>query len=336
MGVLKYILNNLLLFELNTSQEESIIKIWKVSIKRSRVSLVEQEFHNMNDLDKWKHYPAFLLITGEQVVTKKLKKTDTSVQKITENPDLLWSLYSYADSEELAISFLRKELTGMLVESLEKSNIYIFDKWISKEENPDKEQMIMDFYKKQFKLSDATKNPIQTNLLSQVIYYRIRLPLLLFFFIVLLGNFLLNGRIRQEYEIIQSELYLNQQKDRLLQNDQKKQGRIQSQYEAIPERSFALIADRIASYIPPHLILNSLQLSPLEGMGKNLVSRNKEYKFNNNSISIKGETEIPGEVSLLTQYLDKDLLFSSVKIHSLTKEKDSFVFTFELNVELKP
>lgn len=334
--MLKYITNNLLLFELRTSQDESSIRVWKVLTKRNGVSLVGQLFHNMDNMDKWKHCPAILLVTGEQIVEKKLKNTDASIQKITENPELLWNLYSHVNSEEQTISFLRKELTKELAESLEKNNIYIFETWICKDENPDKERMVSDFYKKQFKLSDVSKNPIQANLLSQVIYYKIRLPLLLLFFIILLGNFLLNTRIRQEYEVVQSELYLNQRKNKQQQDNQKKQGRIQSQYQSIPNRSLALIADRIASYIPPHIVLNSLILSPLEGMEKNFVSRNKELKFKHNFISIKGETEIPGGVSLLTQYIDSDHLFSRVKIHSLAREKDSFLFTFELNVELKP
>lgn len=336
MGALRYILNNLLLFELCTGRDENSISIWKVSAKRNGVSLTKQTFHNLNNMDKWKHCAAVLLVTGEQVVEKKLRSTDAFIQKITENPELLWNLHSQIDSEEQTISFLRKELTEELVESLKKHNIYVFEKWISKNENPDREQMVADFYKKQINLSDIRKDPVQTNLLSLVIYYKIRLPILLLFFVILLGNFLLNARVRQEYEIVQSELYLNQRKNKQQQNNQKKQGRIQSQYQSIPNRSLALIADRIASYVPPKLILNSLILSPLEGIDKNFVSRNKEYKYNKNLISIKGETEIPGEVSLFTQYLDKDQLFSGVKIHSLTREKDSFLFTFELNVELKP
>lgn len=336
MGALKYIINKLLLFELCTSNDGNSIKVWKVSTKRNGTTLVEQKFQSVENLDKWKHCPAILLITGEQVVEKRLKTTDTSIQKITDNSELLWSLCPQITSEEQTISFVRKELAEELNESLERNNIYILEKWINKNESPSKEQIISDFYKKRFNLSDIYKNPIQTNLLSLVVYYKLRLPLLLLFFIILLGNFLLNTRIRQEYEVVQSELYLNQRKNKQQQDDQKKQGRIQSQYQSIPNRSLALIADRIASYIPPQIVLNSLILSPLEGMGKNFVSRNKEMKFNNNSISIKGETEIPGGASLLTQYLGSDHLFSSVKIHSLIREKDSALFTFELNVELKP
>ncbi len=335
MGALKYIINKLLLFELCTSNDGNSIKVWIVSTKRNRTTLVEQKHLNLKNIDKLKNWPAIILITGDQVIEKRLKDAD-SIQKITENSELLWSLYPQMDTVEQTISFVRKELAEELKASLERNNIYILEKWINKNVIPDREQMISDFYKRRFNLSDVYKNPFQANLLSLVVYYKLRLPLLLLLFIILLGNFLLNTRIRQEYEVIQSELYLNQRQSKQQQDDQKKQGRIQFQYQSIPNRSLALIADRIASYIPSQIVLNSLTLSPLEGMGKNFISQNKEMKFNYNSISIKGETEIPGGVSLLTQYLDGDHLFSNVKIKTLIKEKDSSRFTFELNVELKP
>lgn len=336
MGVLKCVTNNLLLFEVSTSSDTKSVRAWKVSSKSSRVFLAEQSVYDVEHMDKWKHSPAILLITGEEVVEKRLKKSDNSIEKITENNDLIWNLYSHEDSEEQTISFLRKEFIKDLSESFVRNKIYVLEEWICKNENPDREKLISDFYKKQFKLTDVRKNPLRANMLSLVAYYKLRLPMLLFFFIVLFANFLLNSRIRREYDEVQNELYLNQRKNRQQKDDQKKQGRIQAQYQSIPDRSLALIADRIASYIPPMILLNSLVVSPLEGTGSNLVSRNKELKFNHNFISIKGETEVPGGVSLLTQCLDSDHLFSSVKIQSLVKENDSSLFTFELNVELKP
>lgn len=337
MGILKYITSQLLLFELRTSMDEGCIRVWKVSSKSNRVILEEQQYYNVNNWDKWKHSPAILLITGDQIVEKKFKSTnDASIQKITDNPDLIWNSYLHIDSEEQTLSFLRKDFTEELTGLFEKNNIYVLEKWINKKENLNKEQMLLDFCHKKIKISDLRNNPIQANKFSLVAYYKLRLPLLLFFFIILLGNFLLNSRIRQEYEAVKSELYLNQRKNKQQLDNQKKQGRIQLQFESIPKRSLALIADRIASYVPPQIILNSLVISPLEGTGKNFISRNKELKFNNNLITVKGETEIPGGISLFTQYLDSDNLFSNVKIHSLVKEKDSSLFTFELNVELKP
>lgn len=336
MKNLKYIASRLLLFELCTSETGNCTRVWKVSIKRNRISLIEQKNCDLNNMEKWKHSPAILLITGNKIISKKYNRADASIKKITDNPELLWKLDSLEDSEKQIISFLRKELIEELSSILDKNYIYVLEKWINNDEKIDIERMVAEFYKQPIKLSNFYQNLTQINLLSLVAYYKLRLLLLLFFFIVLLGNFLLNSRFRQEYEVAQSELYLNQRNNRKQQNNQKKQGRIQSQYESIPDRSFALIADRIASYVPPHIILNSLIFSPLEGTKSNIVLQNKKMKFNSNSIIIKGETEISGSVSLFSQYLDCDHLFSNVKIHSLTKDKSSSLFTFELKVELKP
>ncbi len=336
MGILNYIVSNLLLFELSTNATGNCIRIWKVSNKRSGLFLIEQKDCDLNNMEKWKHSPAILLITGDRVISKRFDRMDTSIGKITENPELLWNLYLSEDSEVQTISFLRKELVEELIESLDRNSIYILEKWINGNETPNKKKILSDFYKKTIKVSEFVQNRIQANLLSLVIYYKLRLLLLIFFFIILLGNFLLNTRFRQEYEAVQRELYLNQRNNKQKQDDKKKQGRIQSQYESIPNHTFALIADRIASYVPPQVILNSLILSPLEGTGNNTVLKNKKLMFNNYTILIKGETEIPGSVSLFTQYLERDLLFSSVKILSFVKDNDSSWFTFELNIELIP
>lgn len=336
MRTLKYIMPNLLLFELCTSERGNCIRVWKASNKRDALSLVEHRDLELNNMEKWKHSPAILLITGDKVISKKFSIADTSIKKITENPELLWNIYSSNDSEEFTIYFLRKELAEELIECLDRNYIYILEKIVNNDEATKREQIIADFYKKSIKLLDFRQNQTQSNLLSLIIYYKIRLFLLLFFFIILLGNFLLNTRFRQEYEAVQNELYIHQRTNRQQQDNQKKKGRIQSQYESIPSRTFALLADRIGSYIPPQIVLSSLIISPLEGTGSNNVLQNKKLKFNNNSIIIKGETEIPGGVSLLTQYLDRDHLFSSVKIHSLIRDKDSSWFTFELNIEFEP
>lgn len=331
----KHIINRLLLFELYTSEARCFTRVWQVSIKRNKISLIEQKNCDLNNTEKWKHSPAILLITGNKVLTKKFNKEDVSIKKITDNPELLWKLHSFEDSEEQTISFLRKDLVEELAVALDKNCIYVLDKWINNDENLNKEQIVADFYNQPIKLSDFHQNRTQINLLSLVVYYKLRLLLLLFFFIIVLGNFFLNTHYRQEYETVQSELYLNQRNNRKQQNNQKMQGRIQSQYESIPDRSFALIADRIASYIPPHIILNSLIFAPLEGTKNNTVLQNKKMEFKNSSIMIKGETDIPGAVSLFSQYLDRDHLFSNIKIHSLVRDKDSSLFTFELIVELE-
>lgn len=336
MRISRYIINNLLFFELCTSTVKQEIKVWRVSNKGKKVFLVEQKFDIEEEPKKWKYFPAVLLITGDQVISKKFRKDDLSFNRITENPELLWDLSFQSDSEEQTVSFLRKELIEELIGVLERSEIYVLKKWIIKEEDISKEKLIVNFYKNHFRLVDIRNNLPQINMLSLIIYYKMRLPVLLLFFMMVLGNFLFNIHLRQEYETAQSELYFNQRNNKQQQDTQKKQAHILSLYQSLPNRSIALIADRIASYVPQKLVLNSLLFFPLEGTEYNSVQQNKKIKFKENFILIEGETEIPGGVSLFTQFLEKDQLFSNVKIVSLVKDKDSSIFTFELNIELKP
>lgn len=333
MKLLIHLIKNLLLFELCAGENDNKLRVWAVSHKGGDLALIEKPFRIGDNTEKWKHFPAILLISGKGVITKNFKKEDASIKKIIENPELLWSLHT--DSSEHVISFVRRELAAGLIESIEKSNIYVLEKWVVPDDNPDKEKLIAGYYENQLKPSVIRRNLTLINQLSLVIYYKIRLPVLVFLFVILLGNFLFNTRIRQEYETAQSELYIKQRNNKLQQDNQRKQGRIQSLYQSIPERSLALIADRIASYVPPTITLSSLIFSPLEGIESNLALRNKELKFKSKTVLLKGDVEIPGSVTLFTQFLSNDLLFSDVKMQSLIREKDSSHFTFELKVELK-
>lgn len=336
MKIPKFIINNLLFFELYANTGKLHLKIWRILKKNNGIILVEQPCDIEGDLKRWKHFPAVLLITGDQVVSKMVGRDDFFFKRVTENPELLWDLYPQVDAERETISFLRKEVIEELMELFEKNDIYILKRWISCDDKFSRENLIIDFYNHQLNLSEIHQNLSLINILCLITYYKMRLPILLLFFITLLGNFLLYMHLRQDYETIQSELYFSQQKNKQQQNDRKKQDRILLLYQSTTNQSIALIADRIASYVPKQMVLNSLTIFPLEGAKYNSVSQNKSFNFKKSLIQINGETEISGSISLFTQFLENDYLFSKVKICSLAKDKDSPSFNFELDVELNP
>lgn len=105
--------------------------------------------------------------------------------------------------------------------NLERSEIYVLKKWIIQGEDISKEMLIVNFYETQFRLVDIRNNLPQINMLSLIIYYKMRLPLLLLYFMMVLGNFLCNNHLRQEYEAVQSELYFNQRNNKQQQDTQK-------------------------------------------------------------------------------------------------------------------
>ncbi len=326
------IVNKVLLFEIATAGEVPEIQLWAASLTKGQVRFQQKAFHMGDSLEKWKHHIALLSVTGGAVVSKLYRVGDTSIKKVTENEELFWNVSAPESEEGVVVSFLRKELIRELLEQLNRDKIYVLDKWIGPTGVFNKEKYVADFYAREMNLSAIRRSPDRLNTVCQVMYHRMRLPVLLLFFFLLLGNFLVNTRLRKEYDAIQSELAMKQRTDKIQQENQKKQGRIQAEYQKIPNQSFALIADRIASYVPTNVRLHSLSIAPLNENG--LVSRTKESKFRYGTILVKGQVEIPGSITLFSQFLSSDKMFSKVEILNLARQKDSSLYSFDILITL--
>lgn len=334
MRLLQYIMGKSVLFEVRVSNEPIDIKLWVVHNSSKGVRLEQKELDTNKSLEKWKHSMAILSVSGEQIVSKIYPKNDAAIKKITENKDLLCNITPSGEDDECLVSFLRRDGINEFIELLDKNNIHILDIWITRNELSTRKKQLNDFYRKEMTLSSIRKTPGRLNIFCDSIYYKLRLPVLLILFCVLLANFFFNTQLRNEYEIIQTELNMKQRNDKTFRENQKKQNRLQTEYQKIPDCSFALIADRIASYVPTSVQLNLLSVFPLESARSLAGSREKGLKLKTGSIIVKGEVEIPGSVTLFTQFLGNDNLFSKVEILSLSKQKDSSLFNFELQITL--
>ena len=334
MRISQYIIGKSLLFEVRISNEPIDIKLWVVHGSKKGIRIEQKEFSTNKSLEKWKHSIAILSISGDQIVSKLYSKEDAAIKKITENKDLLYNITPSEKKDECLVSFLRKDEINQFIELLDKNNIHILDTWIDRNELSTKKERLNDFYSKEMSLSVIRKTPGRLNIFCDSIYYKLRLPVLLIFFCLLLGNFFINTQLRGDYEMIQTELNMKRRNDKAFQENQKRQNRLQTEYQKIPDSSFALIADRIASYVPTGVQLNLLSVFPLESARNHAGSREKGLKLKTGSIIVKGEVEIPGSVTLFTQFLSSDHLFSKVEIRSLSRQKDSSLFNFELQITL--
>ncbi|MDR0894159.1 MAG: hypothetical protein LBN06_02480 [Prevotellaceae bacterium] len=285
--------------------------------------------------EKLKHRPVILYITGEGVLSKHYPTEDVARKKITENKELLWSVTSSGkDSEGVTVSFMRRERIAPLLEELDRYAVPILEQHIASTHLSAGELSPGEALKRAFALSNLRRKPEQLNLLCRLLYHRLQLPVLLLFLVLLLGNFLLSERWRRENNLLQTELSARQRNDKLQKESREKQGRISNEYRKVPSVSFALLSDRIASYVPEEVRLNRLSLFPATSSGS-LIGRDKEVKLSFGIIHLTGETTIPGSATLFSRFLSNDPLFDSVKVVSLERQKDSPLFQFELHLKIK-
>jgi hypothetical protein len=286
--------------------------------------------------DKLKHHPVVLCVTGDGVLSKRYPAEDAAVKKITENKELLWSVvYSEKESGEVTVSFLRKERIAPLLKELENHAVPVLEHRIAPQCASIDDLSPNEILKRAFTLSNLRRKEGELNLFCRLLYHRLRLPVLLLFFVLLLGNFLLSEKLRKENSVLQTEFSAKQRNDRRQKEMLEKQGRIGSEYRKIPNVSFALLSDRIASYLPEGVRLNRLSLFPAAS-GGNIVGREKEVKLSFDTIHLIGETAIPGSVTLFSYFLSSDRLFDGVEVVSLERQKESSLFQFELHIKIKP
>ena len=335
MKAVRYIMNRCLFLEWCVNDSETSMKLWSVCCKEGEVSFAEELPDVGGELKKREYAPAFLLITGDSLVARHVQVNDAFYQRIADNPELLWDMYREPDSGEQTIVFLRKDCTEELFGLLERYHICLLKQWIREVGSVSGRKLLQDFSEEHFRLSGILRDGALANTCASVLYHRLRLPVLLCFFLILLGNFLLNTHFRKEYEQVQSELHLHQRNSRAQQAHFRKTEGISAHYRAAPTFPAALVADRIASYVPPRLKLLALNLFPLEYREPATRARSKGWGNIEKKICIRGETQVPGCVSLFSQYLESDRMFSGVRVISLTKKGNTSDFVFELEVELE-
>lgn len=285
-----------------------------------------------DSFSKYKNNLALLLVTSDQVVTKVYDREDQTIRRIIKNPELIWSTDT-TEGQEPTLSFLRREGLNSLLGTIEKNKMLLIDTWI---QGADDESVINTklehSYETLFRSTGLNKAVDLKNRLANLLFHKMLLPVLSFFLLLLLGNYFVYSHYTEQYQIKQSKIHQDKRANKAKSSNNQKENQLTAIYNQIPHKSFALLADRMASYIPNNLILTSMVISPLVKNG-NSKSKN-EIQIDYQLIRLKGSVETPGSVTLLTQLLEADALFSKVKVTSLYRKKDTDNFDFELEITL--
>ncbi|MDR0892097.1 MAG: hypothetical protein LBN24_05735, partial [Mediterranea sp.] len=220
---------------------------------------------------KLKHTATILWITGDRVVSKPYTKGDPNTERILHNTELLWTLTAEAEGQTL--SFLRKEPLAEVLQALEHHKALLVDTWIERVDGMSEPRARMErLYQERFASTTLAQSPDCANRLASFAFQKLFLPILLLFFFLLLGNFFLNSHYSQAYQQKQNIVQRSQKESRKNAAETKKKSLLFAEYTQIPDGSYALLADRIASYIPEGVKLTALALFPEEqrmGSGKN-------------------------------------------------------------------
>lgn len=333
MDILPYLFYKLILVRIEiTNGEISLKKMGTVRFVKGRALIREMKDFEIEQLSKYKNSLVILWVTGDQVVTKEFDELDQNMKRMINNPELICSMESI-DDQIKRVSFLRRENLVTILQVIERNKLPIVDTWICDDKIEfDVREKLEESYKSGFKSTALMKSANAKGILINLLFQRIFLPVLLFFFVLLLGNYFLNAHYTEEYQKIQSVILRNNKNQSDAPNGKKK-SQVVASYEQIPQQqSVALLADRIASYLPNNVFLTSMTLfPPIKNVN---VKPGKMIQIEYEKIRLKGAVDIPGSVTLLAQFIEADNLLGKVKVVSLNKQKNSDFFDFELEIKL--
>lgn len=333
MNILTPIIRKVLFLEVRTNQGSAEGKLWLVTRRQGgKFSFNALELDDKN-LKKYKHGLAILVVTGDEVVEKPYEATDPSFKKITENEHLIWNI-NHQSSQGSKISFIRKDILEDFHHLLKGHSVHKVSEYLFKECEIDKEAIVESFFKETVNIKSICKDAKLLNSFSHAIYQTLQLPVLLTILALLLGNFYVNSNFRSEYEEIQTQLNAKRKNEKQLLENKQKIGRMEKHYQNFYSGSLALIADRIASYVPTNVSLNLCSIFPLPKNEEFVLGNKQEDKTPKNIVLVKGEVQTPGSVTLFTELLGADKMFSKVEMLSLERLKDQDYYSFELQITL--
>jgi hypothetical protein len=300
----------------------------KYSLKNSGIILQEID-NEKHDWSKKKNGIAVLLISGSDVGSKEYDSLgNDGAKKITENENLLWTIHE--ENGYSGIDFIRKSSLESILNEIERKDLYIADITVSQRTDSDIHATLQQLYEKKLSFDLIKKSKEFRGFFFDSLFDKIKLPVLLFFFVLLFVNYVVFSNIKEKYDIGETAYNIRLQRNKLETENTEKANRLFGEYNKIELYPLALISDRIASYIPKDVRLTSMVFFPEDK--SNVRGKNEGDK--KNVIIVKGKAEIAGTVLLFAQYLQEDKLFNKVDIININNLKDTGSYDFELHIIL--
>lgn len=330
MNLLPPILNEIIVFEVDASNGLTSAKISTAKYSLKNAAIILQEIDNERfDWTKKKDGVAILIITGSDIGSKEYDDSgNDAILKITENGNLLWTIHE--DNDNGRIDFIRKSSLDTLLDDIEAKGLYIADITVSQQPDIDIYIALQEFYEKKLDFDLIKKSKEFRAFFFDSLFDKIKLPVLLFFFVLLFVNYLVFSNIKEKYDISETAYNIQLQKNKQEKENSEKTNRLFSEYNKIQSYALALFSDRIASYMPKDVRLTSMVFFP----EKTPTAKGKTGSDTNNVIIIKGKSEIAGTVLLFAQYLQEDKLFNKVDIININNLKDAGSYDFEIHIKL--
>lgn len=270
-----------------------------------RPELIEIRLDNLDIVPEVKATPGIVIlsISGTGVTSRPLRNNDPFLSRIKVNSTLTWTEYEdhvcYMPSaflEQIKIQLRGCFIAGIIIGATE-----------------DEARVASLRLKEGF--SDVKKvasSSLLRRFLLRHLYRTIRLPILLFWLFVLIGNYLLSFQLGKALNAEYQQTHLIEARQRIRQDATSQQKRMIADYQdlILPKSSYDL--DKIASVLQDGMCLNKLELQ------------------RNNVISVSGSALDLSKIFEYSEALKE--MFSAVEISSTETRINGSDYIFDLQI----
>ena len=215
MNLLPPILSEILVFQVDVSNGIASTKTSaaKYSLKKDHAIILQEVNEGKSDRSKKKNGVAVVIITGNDVGSKEHEISGDEVfTKITENDNLLWTIHEENDNRR--IDFIRKSSLGYEFNEIDNKKLYLGEVIVSHRTNIDTHLFLKEFYETKVNFNLVKKSKEFRAFFFDSLFDKIKLPVLIIFFVLLLINYLVFSSVKEKYEISEIAYNIQLQKNK--------------------------------------------------------------------------------------------------------------------------
>ena len=324
-----YILNRLILLVIhNEASDRSSWMLYRLRRKRDKVLVEQKETIDPDKLASMKlHEPVLLRFSGYGIVSKTLSASEI-VARVTADP------HTFVWTEEVSTDrfvFARREQIAPALEKLSSAGILpVGIEYAVESDETEIVRSVERFGTERLHIRKLLHPTPENARLLTLFCRRLRLPLLGAVLLLLIVNTLVYGSFQDRCAVLQETIALQREKQGTMRDFSERRRQLVETFDRRLPFRHAILADRIASHVPPAVTLTSLAVQPLV----RAIETEKDPVLMSGILSIKGSTADPSAVSQMIAGLKTEPFAEVMTLTRMEQNRESGMTEFEITIEL--
>lgn len=170
----------------------------------------------------------------------------------------------------------------------------------------------------------------ENSALAQALIRRIRIPILVFFFFILVINMLFAPSLNKQHQELLTTVGIHEQKKARYSSINTRQRELLEPFNVKPPIRRSIICDRIASAVPQKIVLTVLQLEPLKKQPKQGVQLERFP----NMVFVCGVASDAREISRFVENLSIQKEWRDVRLTAIEQGRNNRELSFRIEIAL--